>query len=90
MTQGYKPVSHVDVLFAKQIAKGGIDGFRGEGKTVKLARMMALTIVEQLEDGLTGIGRLLMGNGLALIAETDIALAAVVGVFFAKVFQQQA
>ena len=80
----------MDVLFAKQLAKGCIDGFRGEGNAMKLAGVMALTIAEQLENGLTGIGRLLMGNGLALIAETDIALAAVVGVFFAKVLQQHA
>jgi hypothetical protein len=41
-----KSVGHVDVFFAKQLAKGGIDGFRGEGKAMKLAGMMALTIAE--------------------------------------------
>lgn len=80
----------MEVLFAKQMAKGGIDGFCGKGKAMEVAERMTLAIAEQLEDDLTGVGRLLRGSGLPLVAETDIAVAAVVGVLLAKVFQQQA
>ena len=82
-----KSVVLKDALFAKQAVKSGIEGFGREGKPMKFAEMMALAIAEQMEDLLLAILSLRVWRCEGSLLLTDIAVAAVVGVLFTKVFQ---
>ena len=54
---------------------------------MKFAEMMALAIAEQMEDLLLAILSLRVWRCEGSLLLTDIAVAAVVGVLFTKVFQ---